>query len=409
VVAQYVRSLRPGLPRDVYVLQSGLVINAFGNGAGNPFIWIYLHNVRDMPLAVAGLAGSTSAACALLGAALGGSLADRRGARGTMIAGLVISALGWGLYPLVREPWHALALSTLTGSGIGIWLTLQSTVLALIVPRQLRHAAFAQQRVAANLGLGLGGFVGGLIVTSSDAKTFTTLFLLNAATFLVYSLFVARLNLPDPPPRSAEDRGYRETLRDRPFVRVMALNFVFVALSVALINAAFPVFAKNEAGVSEDAIGLFFLLNSLLIIGAQLPVARAIEGRRRTRGLALMCVLFAAAWMLVELGAVVALLAVGLIAAGVVVLSLGECLYDSIYGPLVADLAPDGKTARYMASAGLAWQLGFITAPLATGVLLGAAPLFLWPVVALVALTTGAYVLRLEGLLPPEARVTPRR
>jgi hypothetical protein len=46
---------------------------------------------------------------------------------------------------------------------------------------------------------------------------------------------------------------------------------------------------------------------------------------------------------------------------------------------------------------------------LATGVLLGAAPLFLWPVVALVALTTGAYVLRLEGLLPPEARVTPRR
>lgn len=409
MVTQYVRSLRPGLPRDVYVLQAGLVINAFGNGAGNPFIWIYLHNVREMPLAVAGLAGSTSAAFSLLGAAVGGSLADRRGARGTMIAGLLISALGWGLYPLVREPWHALALSSLTGSGIGIWLTLQSTVLALIVPQQLRHAAFAQQRVAANLGLGLGGFVGGLIVTTADASTFTVLFLLNAATFLLYCFFVARLTLPTPTPRQPNDRGFRETLRDHPFVRVMALNFAFVAGSVALINSAFPVFARNEAEVSEDAIGLFFLVNALLIIGAQLPVARAIEGHRRTRGLALMCVLFASAWMLVELGGVLPALAVALLATGIAVLSIGECLYDSIYAPLVADLAPEGKTGHYMASAGLAWQLGFITAPAASGVLLGAAPLLLWPLVAGLLLVVGAYVLRLESLLPSTARMTPRR
>lgn len=409
MVTSYVRSLRPGLPRDVYVLQSGLVINAFGNGAGNPFIWIYLHNVRDMPLAVAGLAGSASAACALLGAALGGSLADRRGARGTMIAGLLVSALGWSLYPLVREPWHALALATLTGGGIGTWLTMQSTVLALIVPQRLRHAAFAQQRVAANLGLGLGGFVGGLIVTTSDASTFTVLFLLNAATFLLYCVFIARLSLPPPAPRNPDDRGYRETLRDRRFLRVLALNFAFVAASVALINSAFPVFARNEAEVGEDAIGLFFLLNALLIIGAQLPVARAIEGHRRARGLALMCVLFASAWTLVELGGVLPAFAVALLAAGVAVLSIGECLYDSIYAPLVADLAPEGKTGRYMAAAGLAWQLGFITAPAVSGVLLGAAPLLLWPLVAVLMLGVGAYVLRLEPMLPPGARVTPRR
>jgi MFS family permease len=409
VVTTYLRSLRPGLPRDVYVLQSGLVINAFGNGAGNPFIWIYLHNVRDIPLAVAGLAGSASAGCALVGATVAGSLADRRGARGTMIAGLLVSTAGWALYPLVREPWHALALAPLTGTGIGVWLTMQSTALAFIVPQRLRHAAFAQQRVAANLGLGLGGFAGGLIVTTADEATFTVLFLLNAATFLIYSLFVARLHLPAPPPRNADDRGYRDALRDRPFARVMALNFAFVAISVALINAAFPIFAKNEAGVSEDTIGLLFLLNSLLIIGAQLPVARAIEGHRRTRGLALMCILFACGWMLVELGGLSESAAVVLLVAGVVVVSVGECLYDSIYAPLVADLAPTGKTGRYMAASGLAWQLGFITAPAVSGVLLGAAPFVFWPIVAVIALLAAAYVLRLEPLLPPEARLTPPR
>jgi MFS family permease len=78
----------------VWVLQSGLVINAFGNGAGNPFVWLYLHDVRGISLAVAGLAGSSSAVFSLGAAAVAGSLADRRGARVTMIAGLLVSACG---------------------------------------------------------------------------------------------------------------------------------------------------------------------------------------------------------------------------------------------------------------------------------------------------------------------------
>src|SRR6185312_15366291 len=90
---------RSELPRAVRVLQAGLVINAFGNGAGNPFLVIYLHNVRGFPLAVAGLVGATGAACALLAAALAGYLADRFDARTTMIGGLVASAVGWSLYP----------------------------------------------------------------------------------------------------------------------------------------------------------------------------------------------------------------------------------------------------------------------------------------------------------------------
>lgn len=111
-----------------------------------------------------------------------------------------------------------IALATLTGSGIGVWLTLQSTVLALIVPQRLRHAAFAQQRVAANLGLGLGGLAGGLIVTTAKPATFTLLFLLNAATFAVYSLFIARLQLPARPPPHRQ-RWRLPTRAPRPCLR----------------------------------------------------------------------------------------------------------------------------------------------------------------------------------------------
>jgi MFS family permease len=397
------------LPRDVYVLQSGLVVNAFGNGAANPFTVLYLHDVRGIPLAAAGLAGATSATCSLLAAFAAGSIADRRGARGVLMAGLVVSAVGWCLYTQVREPWQALAVSVLTGTGIGAWLTMQSTVLALIVPAHLRHVAFAQQRVAANLGLGLGGFVGGVLVTTTQPRTFTALFLVNAATFLGYTVVLSRLRVPRPVARTAVEAGYRQVLRDGVFLRLVALNLAVVASVVALLNSMVPVFAKNQAGVSENVVGVLFLVNSLVIIGAQLPVARAIEGHRRACGLALMCVLFACAWVLVELAGVAPGAAAALLVAGICTMSFGECLYDSIYGPLVADLAPEGRTGRYMATSGLSWQLGFIAAPAIGGAIMGAQPFALWPLAAAVTLVAGAYALRFERALPPELRLTPRR
>ena len=49
----YLRSLDPRLPRVVYVLQGGGLLNAFGNGVVLPFLIIYLHNVRGIPLGLA--------------------------------------------------------------------------------------------------------------------------------------------------------------------------------------------------------------------------------------------------------------------------------------------------------------------------------------------------------------------
>jgi hypothetical protein len=78
---------------------------------------------------------------------------------------------------------------------------MQSSMLAAITPPQLRHAAFAQQRVAANLGLGLGAAAAGLLVAVDDPQTFTRLFVFNAATFAIYACFVARLPAARPEPR----------------------------------------------------------------------------------------------------------------------------------------------------------------------------------------------------------------
>jgi MFS family permease len=181
-----------------------------------------------------------------------------------------------------------------------------------------------------------------------------------------------------------------------------------VAGGIALLASLFPVFAKNAAGVSERTIGPLFLLNSLLIILAQLPVARAHEGHRRMTGLALTGILFGLAWVLVQttewLGpaAAVAALVVAMLVFGV-----GECLYDTVQGPLVADLAPEDSRSRYMAVSGFSWQLGFIAGPGLGGLLLSADSRALWPAAAALCLVAALGALALEKAIPPPYRTTP--
>src|SRR5262249_10347838 len=127
------------LPRSVYVLQAGLVFNAFGNGAANPFVLLYLHDVRGIPLPVAGIASAANAGCALVASLVGGSVADRAGPKASVLGGLALAAGAFLLYPLVRDPWEAVALGALLGTAAGGWLTGQSALLAAIVPSDLRH------------------------------------------------------------------------------------------------------------------------------------------------------------------------------------------------------------------------------------------------------------------------------
>jgi len=97
------------------------------------------------------------------------------------------------------------------------------------------------------------------------------------------------------------------------------------------------------------------------------------------------------------------------VAAGVVAMSLAECLYDSIQGPLASSLAPGELLGRYMAVVGFSWQFGFIVGPTVGGVLLGASPNALWPVMSVVCASAGAYALLLEPRLPVGVRATPLR
>jgi predicted MFS family arabinose efflux permease len=153
----YLRSIDPRLPLSVWTMEAGGLVNAFGNGITFPFFVIYLHNVRGISLGTAGLVLATNGAMSFFVSPLAGTLSDRIGGRLTLGGALVLMAIGYGSFPLVREPWHAFLAMVFAGAGNGSFWPSQSTLLAGLAPRARRHAAYALQRVSRNLGIGLGG------------------------------------------------------------------------------------------------------------------------------------------------------------------------------------------------------------------------------------------------------------
>ena len=157
-----------------------------------PFLLIYLHNVRGIPLGLAGLAAGVQSAAALLSGFAAGTLADRIGPKRVLVGALGVNTVAFALMPLIRTPWQAFAIYVLWGAGSGSFWPSQSALLAGLATPQLRTGAYALQRLTMNLGIALGGVVAGLIASVAHPATFTVLFLVNCATFVVYAAVVVR-------------------------------------------------------------------------------------------------------------------------------------------------------------------------------------------------------------------------
>ena len=369
------RLFNPGLPRKVWVLQFGVLVNFFGNGLVAPFLVIYLHYGRQIPLGFAGSAVALGGITAVTSGLLAGSLADRLGSRNILVAAMVSNAAAYLLYTQVTASWQAYAVGLLVGVGTGSYGPSSQLLIASMVPPEGRQAAFAQNRVTSVLGLGLGGLAGGLLA-AGGLQGYLRILALDAATFLAFAAVVLLLPSDRGHAPGGMRGGYAEVLRDRPFLRLAGANLAMVTAGIAPMFWLLPAYAKVQLHVGEAAIGLIYSLNTTTVVVAQLPIVRVTRGRNRMHALRTGAMIWVACW-LVCLGAAAgfsapaAALIIGLASIGY---AFGECLYSSIMLPTATMLAPDRLRGRYLGVMGFAWQGGFFIGPTAGGAILGAFP-----------------------------------
>jgi MFS family permease len=395
-----------GLSRELWLVQIGVLLNAFGWGAVLPFEVIYLHDGRGFSLGVAGLVVGALTGVAVLSAPPAGLLIDRFGARAVAVGAGVALAMGYAGLAFAHTEAVAFAAATIGGAGNGALLPAQSTLIAALATPDVRHRATAVSRVCTNVGFGIGGALGG-VVAAHGLAGFMSLFLLNATTYLAYVavLIVVVRKAPRPEPVTG---GYRRVLRDRAFVHLAVTNVAIIAVGWGVLPWLVPPFARSQLGVSTQLIGLLLLANAAAVVVAQVPIARAAEGRRRAVMMAAGAAVIAGACLLVLVTRSFGDAAfVALVGASVAV-GIGECLHTAALIPLAAELAPESLRGRYMATIGLSWWVGLALAPTLGTQLLSASASLTFVCCAALAGAAAVSMLALEHRLPVECRLTPR-
>lgn len=399
------------LPTEGRWLLSTVAIQTLGRGMTLPFTIIYFHEVRGFDLGLSGALMSLIAITGLIVTGPGGTLIDRYGARRVLLAGLVAMIAGCALLAFASHPAVAAVAVILIGINFGVSWPGFNALIATVVDGDVRQQYFGINFALVNLGIGVGGVIGGFFVDVTDPGTFTTIFLIDAASSLIpLALLLGPLRNVQTQPEVEEGSppagGYREILRRPAVLWLTILTFLAVFIGYGQMEAGFPAFARQVAEVSTRVVGLSFAVNTAVIVLLQFAVLKFITGRRRTRVMQVMALIWAASWVL--LGATGFLpdslaAAIGVLAF-MGVFAFGETLLQPTVPAIYNDLASDRTRGRYNAINSAAFQGGAITGPLAAGLLLGAG-LDGWFIAVMIvgALGVGALAIVLERVVPASA------
>lgn len=373
------RTFWTALPTEGRWLLSTVAIQTLGRGLTLPFTIIYLHEVRGFDLGVSGALMSIIAMTGLIVTGPGGTLIDRYGARRVLLAGLMAMIAGCALLAFATTPAVAAIALVLIGVNFGVSWPGFNSVIAAIVDGDLRQQYFGVNFALVNLGIGVGGIVGGFFIDVHRPETFTAIFLIDAASSLIPMALLlgplrhVRTHADPAQPHEEPAEGYRQILRRPAVLWLTLLTFLAVFIGYGQMEGGFPAFARQVSGVSTQVIGFSFAVNTAVIVLVQFAVLKLIRGRRRTRVMQIMTLVWGLSWVLLGL---TGLLPKSLAAAiGVLlfmgVFAFGETMLQPTVPAIYNDLASDRSRGRYNAINAAAFQGGAIAGPIAAGLLLG--------------------------------------
>lgn len=368
------------LPREGKLLLSVVAFEFVGTGLVLPFWVVYLHEMRGFSLDVVGILLAVMSAAGVAAAVPGGALIDRIGPRRTMIGVLVSAVVGQASMAYADN----LALVTLSisiiGAGFGMgWPTSQALV-ASVVPSEIRSRYFGMNFSLLNLGIGIGGIIGGFVVDVHDLATFQWMYVGDAVSYFpsLFLLLVPLRHIGGPVPHpddaaAAEKVSYLTVLRAPAMGTMVVVTFVSAFVGYSQLNAGMPAYSRAIGEVSTRGLGIAFAANTLVIVLLQLVVLQRIEGHRRTRVIVVMSAVWAASWALLAASGIApgTFTATFFVAACAGVFALGETLLQPTMPAIVNDLAPDHLRGRYNALTAGTFQAASIVGPIVAGFLIG--------------------------------------
>ncbi|MFG2798818.1 MFS transporter [Streptomyces pseudovenezuelae] len=353
----------------------GNALSAFGLGFTVPYLYVYVAQVRGLGAMTAGLVLAVFAVAALVVLPFAGRAIVRRGPLPVLLTALVMAALGSLSLGLAGSAPTVLLSAAALGAGQAVMQPALATMIVDCSTSETRSRAFATQFFLQNLGLGVGGLIGGHLVDTSSTASFTLLFAIEAAMFLLLVVVMATLRLPHAPriegaPTRSAKGSWKQLLGNRAMVQLCVLGFVLFFACYGQFESGLSAYGVEAAGISTSALGTALAANTAMIVVAQFAVLRFVERRRRSRVIALVGLIWAVAWVTAGyagLGHGSQEMATAAFVSTYALFGLGEAMLSPTVAPLVADLAPEGMAGQYNSAFALVKQLALAVGPAVGG------------------------------------------
>jgi MFS family permease len=353
----------------------GNALSAFGLGFTVPYLYVYVAQVRDLGAGTAGLVLAVFAVAALVVLPFAGRALVRRGPLPVLLAALVTAAVGALGLGLAGSAPAVLLSAAVLGAGQAVMQPSLATLIVDCSTGGTRSRAFAMQFFLQNLGLGVGGLIGGLLVDTTRSSSFTLLFAIEAAMFLLLVVVMATIRMQRAPrdggtPAPSARGSWRQLLRNRAMVQLCVLGFVLFFVCYGQFESGLSAYGVEAAGISPSALGTALAANTAVIVVAQFAVLRFVERRRRSRVIAGVGLIWAVAWGVAGyagLGHGSEAMATAAFVSTYALFGLGEAMLSPTVAPLVADLAPAGMAGQYNSAFALVKQLALAVGPAVGG------------------------------------------
>lgn len=174
------------MPRAVWLLVIGMVINVTGASFLWPLNTIYIHGELGKSLSVAGIVLMLNAGATVVGNLLGGALFDRLGGYRTILLGAGLNLIAMAGMTMWHDWPYYVVFLTIVGFGSGVIFPAVYALVGAVWPKGGRRA-FNAVYISQNAGVALGSAMGGFVASFS----FNYIFSANLAMFALFFLIAA--------------------------------------------------------------------------------------------------------------------------------------------------------------------------------------------------------------------------
>ena len=346
------------MPRSVWLLIMGMLVNTVGNAFLWPLNTIYMHDHLGQSLSVAGLVLMGNAAAGVVGNLIGGYVFDKFGGFKSIMLGTIITIIGL-ICLVIWHGWpHYVWFLTLIGFSGGIVFPSMFAMVGTAWPEGGRKG-FNAIYLSQNLGVAIGPALAGVVAN----KSFDYLFVANLIMYILF--FFIALSYKGistesvMPPSSVISESVK--IKDRSSLYALMILGIGYLLSWMVYTQWTTTISSYTQflGISLNQYSLLWTTNGLLIVLGQPlihPIIKRI-GEYYKGQIFIGVAIFIVSFFVVSFAHTFKMFLIAII-----ILTFGEMFVFPIVPTIASKLAPKGRDGFYQ---------GLINSFSATGKMIG--------------------------------------